>query len=310
MLVFDLPISRQILTSKAFNGANYFRPGMERLNASGTPLEWLENFYDETVLFKEGEEHHALKAAFNRILTQACSDLEASRSRILKHFQKRRKSISSPLDFSEQLVRLCFGLVITRLTSIDMRTIYRSLSLRRNVFFSHFHPHRQTATNDALANFYKSTPPPEKGEPGWHEHLLAQSLLIMGIDPMIGTICASIVDGHADELAAGVFRYCPTAFVYRICIQPVSIGNVEFTPGDVCYVSLLPATDEKEKSCPEEETRNSSLAFGIGVHTCIGKHLSLSVLSIAQEVLQQEFSQGFGKVSVLAPEGTFLAFHD
>lgn len=310
MLVFDLSASRKILTSKAFNGLNYFKPGLERLGAAGTPLEMIGNFYDETVLFKEGEDHHALKAAFNRLLVQAIADLQASKPRILNYFRKHKARFASPLDFSDAVVRLCFGLIIARLTSISLRTIYRSLSVRRNVFYSYFHPPRQISANQALVILYGASPPPGKGTPGWHEHLLAQSLIIMGIDPMVGSICASIVEERTEDLAAGAYRYCPTSFVSRICTQPTAIGDVEFKPGDICYVSLMPASDETGDSCPEENGRSSSLAFGLGIHTCIGKHLSLAVLAIAQDILHEVFSEGFEKTSMLAPEGTFLAFKD
>jgi hypothetical protein len=127
---------------------------------------------------------------------------------------------------------------------------------------------------------------------------------------MVGSICASIVEERTEDLAAGAYRYCPTSFVSRICTQPTAIGDVEFKPGDICYVSLMPASDETGDSCPEENGRSPSLAFGLGIHTCIGKHLSLAVLAIAQDILHEVFSEGFEKTSMLAPEGTFLAFKD
>ncbi len=310
MLVFDLSASRKILTSKAFNGLNYFKPGVARLSAAGTPMAHIGQFYDETILFKEGEEHHSIKAAFNRILSRTIAELQAAKPQILRYFRKRKSAMSSPLVFSDAFVRLCFGLVIARLTSTPLRTVFRSLGVRRNVFFSYFHPPRQISANEALATLYAAASPPEKGAHGWNEHLLAQSLIIMGIDPMVGSICASIVDGRTDGLAAGVYRYCPTSFVSRICVEPVAIGDIEFEPGDVCYVSLMPASDETAHACPAENERNASLAFGVGVHACIGKHLSLAVLQMADEILDTVFSHGFDTMPTTEPDGAFLSFRD
>lgn len=310
MLVLDVAISRKILTSTAFAGFNYFKPGIDRLADKGTPAELLAKFYDETVLFKEGEEHRALKSAFGRILAKSCADLEASRPLIHDYFRKRKARISSPLEFSDALVRLCFGLIISRLTTIPLKRVYRSLSLRHNVFFSYFNPPRQLSANEALTRLYGGATPPEKGAADWHAHLLAQSLIIMGIDPTAGTICAGIVEGRTERLSAGVYRYCPTSYVSRICVQPTAIGGIDFQPGDICFVSLVPAEGEAGESCPAENSRNTSLSFGVGVHACIGKHLSLAVLDIAEEVLDNVFSHGFDRTSIIDPDGAFLAFRD
>lgn len=310
MLVFDVSVSRDILTSPAFAGFNYFKPGIDRLNTKGTSMEPLGTFFDEAVLFKEGDEHRALKSTFARLLSKSCADLEVAKPRILSYFRKRKSRFSSPLEFSDALVRLCFGLIVSRLTAIPLRTVFHSLALRHNIFFSYFNPPRQISANKALTRLYRAAAPPEKGTPDWHAHMLAQSLIIMGIDPTVGTICAGIIEGRTERLSASVYRYCPTSYVSRICVQPASIGEIEFQPGDICFVSLVPAEGEPAESCPVENSRNASLSFGVGIHACIGKRLSLAVLDIADEVLDIVFSHGFVRTSTIDPDGAFLAFRD
>lgn len=309
-LVFDLDVSRKMLTSKAFAGFDYFKDGMDRSIAMGENLGFIKAFYDSTLLFKEGAEHHGLKKTFHQQLEVLGGELRAAQPVILAYFRKRKAIFSSALDFSNAMVRLCAALIIARLTSIPLRRVLRALSLRRNVFFYFFHPSRQNATNDALTVLYGRSSPPERGASEWPEHLLAQSLIVMGIDPLVASVCASVVDGQTDNFAAGAYRYCATSFVSRICTTPVSIEGTEYHPGDVCYVSLLPARDEALKTCPETAASTKSLAFGIGTHACIGKHLSLIVLEIAGTIYQDVFGQGFSEPTEIAPDGAFLAFRN
>jgi len=309
-LVFDLDVSREMLTSKAFTCFDYFKTGMERSIATGGDLGLIKVFYDSTMLFKEGAEHHGLKRTFHQQLEILGGELRTAEPQMLAYFRKRKANYSSAFDFSNAMVRLCAGLMIARLTSIPLRRVLRALSLRRNVFYYFFHPSRQNATNDALTFLYGRSSPPQHGTSEWPAHLLAQSLIVMGIDPLVASVCASVVDGRTDNFAAGAYRYCATSFVSRLCTSPVSIGGTEFCPGDVCYVSLLPAEDEGVKSFPESSGSKNSLAFGIGTHACIGKHLSLVVLEIAETIYRDTFSQGFSEHTEIAPDGAFLAFRN
>jgi len=303
--VFDTKVSREMLTSKAFVGFNYFESAMAPAIAAGERFHFIESFYNSTLLFKEGAEHHELKRSFHRTLETLCEELRAAQPSILAYFRKRSGRIVSAFDFSNALVRICAGLLIARLTAIPMKRVLRALALRRNVFFYFYHPSRQRATNDALSHLYGRSPPAEPGTSEWAEHLLAQSLIVMGIDPMVGSICASVVDGQDERFAAGASRYSATSFVSRICTHPTAIAGTEYRPGDVCYIALVPAEDEVAKTYAGS---SSSLAFGIGVHACIGKHLSLVVLEIAEAVFRDAFSQGFAEPTEIAPDGAFLAF--
>jgi hypothetical protein len=310
VLVFDTEVSRALLTSKSFAGFDYFREGIEHSVAHGVDLRQIQAFYDASMLFKEGAAHHDLKRAFHRMLEDLCVELDDWRPRFLAYFRKRRMGIDNALDFSNALVRLVAGLMVARLTSIPLKQVWRALALRRNIFYFIYHPSRQQATNDALRRLFGDAAPPEPGTHAWHARLLAQSLIVMGIDPLIGAICANLVDGQAEGFDVGTYRYCPTSFVSRVCIHPVSLEGIDYSPRDVCYAALLPAVDDENGNCPGAVANSASLAFGVGMHTCIGKHVSLVVLDLAETIYREVIGDGLGGRTEIAPDGAFLAFRN
>lgn len=306
VLVFDPDVSRAVLTSKTFVGFNYFREGLTRSAELGDELRLIQAFYEASMLFKEGDEHHALKRAFHRMLETACSEVEARHEQVRAYLCKRRACYGNALEFAQAYVRLVVGGVIATLTGIPLRRVWRALALRQNVFFYIYHPARQRATNGALRHLFGDAPRPDPGSPAGLARLLAESLVVMGVDPLIGTLCASLVDPTPERFDSGVFRYCPTSFVSRVCVQTVALDGIDFAPGDVCYAALLPSA--QALACPEKTRAAASLSFGVGVHACIGKHLSLVMLRQAEAVYQAGFAEGFaGRVEVAA-DGAFLAF--
>lgn len=300
MLVFDLEMSRKILSSKAFSGFNYFQEGVDHLAAQGVPIDFINRFYQETILFKEGPSHHATKLTFHRLLDDLCREIDTFAPRIRRFMEKRKGSMASPLDFATLITRLCLGWAISRLMSVPLRAAMRALQVRQNVFFYYFHPIRQQRANHALARLCAAAATPSPGSPEHYAHMLAQSLMVMGYDPLIGSICASLVEGSGLPLEEGPARFCPVSFVSRICLHPVTILGTHYDAGDVCYVALAPASDET--------ARPASFPFGLGTHACIGRRFSLAILRIADTIVQGSFSEGFPCPSRLAPDGAFLAF--
>ena len=300
-LIFDPVLSKRILASRSFSAFNYFKPGFERFSSKDEPLNWIEGYFDANLLFKEGKSHQADKKTIYRLLETMEQDLKAFQPTIERYFEKRRRHIKSAIEFAHSLTRICFGVLISNLLDIPLRRALRTLSMRQNVWFVYFHPSRQKAMNSALAYLYQGEVPPGENKPEHFEHILAQSLIVMGYDPLVGSICASIAEGRTEDFAAGSYRYCPTSFVSRQCKQTVVIDNVQFAPGDVCFTSLLPASDQHESHAP-------SLAYGAGPHVCVGKSLSLLILAIAQDVYHNSFPKGFEIACTIAPNGAFLDF--
>ena len=318
VLVFDTCISKKILKSKAFISFNYFKLGIEHLAAKNKPVQAITDVYLENILFKEGDEAHQIKKSLHLLLEKYCKELKGITPRISSFIHKRKKLIHSPLFFSRMFTRLCMGLIVARLTDIPLKRVYDALALRQNVFFTYFHSSRHLALNDVFNCLYNTSTPAKKDQPNWSKHLLAQHLIVMALDPIIAAICANIVDNSKSPSKKSIYQYCPTSFVVRKCVQSILIDDIRFNPEDVCYVSLLPAAPNLRKdstTCPvsddnQDHANLTSLAFGLGKHTCIGKHLSLTLLDLAEKIVTTVFSDGFENESVIAPDGAFLAFSD
>jgi hypothetical protein len=307
--VMDPPLSRKILACRDFWADNYFSPGLRRLEERGENLRWISAFFDHGLLFRNGAEHQDEKKRFHKILTQLDSELLAFGPRIERYLVKRRRNIRSASEFSDQFTRICVGWMVSRLTGIPLARVLRSMRLRCNVWLPYFHPTRLRKVNQSFEVLYAGSQPPDKEQDGWTEHLIAQSLLVMGVDPLAGSIAASLVEGVTLDFTRDVYRFCPTSFVTRICIRDNSVGGFEFRKGDVCLTSLLPAAAEAiGPDADAQEPRKATLAFGAGVHSCIGKSISLTILGVAEQIFRDRFATGFPKTSRLASDGAFLAF--
>jgi hypothetical protein len=307
-LIYDPGSSRNILTSRAFAGFNYFKPGYVRAKEKEAPLSWIETFFDANLLFEEDEKHIQDKRTLHRLLDGLESNLKNCELDIVNFFLKRKSSVDSAIGFSARFVRVCLGLLISDLLTIPVRRVFKTLTLRENVWFVYFHPLRQRRMNAALEYMCGGESPPGRGDPGYHEYLLAQSLIVMGYDPLVGSICASILDNRGEEFSKGAFRYRATSFVSRICRQEIIIHDIRFSPGDVCFTTLLPAASQIDGDSSPRSTIPSSLAFGAGPHACVGKSISLAMLDIAQHVYLEVFREGFRHDSVIVPDGAFLSF--
>jgi hypothetical protein len=312
VIVFDTSLARKILTSKAFAGFNYFKTGMQQLEARGESVQILKDFYNENILFNEGDECPNIKKAFNLYLEDFSIELDKLTPRIVRFFQKRQAIVTSPLIFSLLFTRLCTALLISHLTHLPLKRIYSALRMRRNVFDSYFNPLRQLAASKALQYLYADSAPPKKEAPEWMQHLLAQAMFTMGVDPVVAAICANITNRYTSGFAENIDRFCPTSFVTRICIEQIKLIGIEFYPQDICYLSLLPAALQLEAAnCPvTNHKRSSSLAFGVGKHTCIGKHFSYQLLRLAEQVVNVSFKNGFTDESSIYADGSFLSFKD
>lgn len=306
MLTLDLASSRKVLTSPAFVNHNYFKAGLQRMMASGKEVAHFDNFLDSLPNFKEGPEHREDKKALHRLLEELCIYLRQQEPKILRYFDKRSSQIGSAYDFAYRYLRVVNGVLITHLTDVSIRRVYRAFDQRQNIFNFHFMPHRHIVAEKAMLELFGDR---SLGDPAHKmslEDVLANGMLVMGVDPMMGTLCASLRGGNIGGLKSNVFQHCPTTYVSRTCINPVTIDNIEFEPGDVVYTAL--AASEKEARLGEPSSQSRSLAYGVGVHVCSGKRLSLEMLEIAQHVVSQCFPDGFRRDPDLCADGAFLAF--
>lgn len=306
-LIFDPGFSRKILTSKSFISFNYFQPGLERSHQQNRPLEWMQSYLDSALLFKSGEAHRLQKKSLHELANQLEIYLIEWQPRLEVYFDKRQRHIRSAIDFSHSVTRICLGLLISRLLSIPLRLALKSLEMRANIWFIWFHPARQAMMNEALKHLYQDAMPPDQSDTNYFPNQLAQSLMVMGYDPLVASICASISEGNSNDFAAQSYRFCPTSFVSRVCDEDIQIDGVDFKAGDICFTSLVPAADQPENDDSVNARSSKSLAYGAGPHICVGKSLSLTILKIAQHIYQQS-PPGFTNKSIISPDGAFLSF--
>jgi len=298
-IVQDLTVAREMLVSKSFSSFNYFREGIDHLEARGRPAPLLNRFFDQGLLFREGAAHRSAKQEHMRLLNQLSDDLESRLPAVVGFFDKRSRSIDNPLDFSRIFVRLCVGLSVSRLLSAPLPATMRALRRRENVFYYYFHSVRQQRMEAVLQRLMAAAP--DNGDRSTNaEWLLAVSLLVMGYDPLVGSICAGLVDEDCVDLADSPARYAPTTFVPRICVQETSVAGYELFPGDICYLSLV--------RCSDEDNHDPGFPFGAGVHICAGKKYANTVLRLAAEVCDRSFPDGFTRQPNPCGDGAFLAF--
>ena len=102
----------------------------------------------------------------------------------------------------------------------------------------------------------------------------------------------SLIPGAVEEL----LRFFSIVTVSRLCIADVEVGGQLVRAGQMVQV-LLPATgrDAEEFSEPADielpRPSNHHLAFGAGVHRCVGAHLGRLELRIALEELLQQMPE-------------------
>lgn len=306
VVAMDLAFSREILKCSAFTNLNYFKPGLEHARATGKAVAALDEHFNETILFKSGVEHRAMKRHYHEMLKILSAELLEQKPRIHEYFRKRKPRIHTAVAFSGLFVRLVAGMMVAQLTGIPLRRALRAVSMRCNVFCNYFTQSRHLATNKAIEYLYANCERGEPKTPAGERQLLAESLLIMGMDPILGTVCASLVESTDADFVANVYRHCPTSFVLRTCSEPISLRGINFNPGDACYIGLAPSAREAEAGA--YTGANTSLAFGVGSHMCIGKLLSLLLLEIVGEIVSTHFPGGFAARPEVHPDGAFLAF--
>lgn len=296
-IICDLGVSRALLASRAFQSYNYFREGLERLEAADRPAASLGHFFDAGLLFREGRPHHEAKHAHRKLLDAQGAQLERRLPELIDFFAKRH--IEDPLAFSRLFVRLCLGLALSGLTSAPLTASMRALRRRENVFYYHFHPTRHQRLDLALAALRDSVPGDgaPSDETAW---LAGLSLVVMGYDPLVASLCAALSDREDAPLAEAPARYCPTSFVSRLCVEEKTIAGQRFTPGDICYVSLVPDREGGD--------RVNTFPFGLGVHSCVGRWFSAVVLGLAETVVDRCFPGGFRQPAVPSGDGAFLMF--
>lgn len=103
--------------------------------------------------------------------------------------------------------------------------------------------------------------------------------------------------GSAKMLAEEALRTAtPLQCLWRKALEDTRIGDVPIPAGSIVEVRFGAANRDPEQfSCPaevdlERKNANSHLAFGAGIHMCIGNQLARGELRLAFEALTQRFT--------------------
>lgn len=130
------------------------------------------------------------------------------------------------------------------------------------------------------------------------------NLFIGGLDTVTTNLCWQFrhLAEHPDQQQAlrsdptlipdaiqELLRAYSPASTFRTCIKEVTIGAVTIKPGDkVMMCTTLGSNDPEQFEHPEEvrfNRRPIHLAFGSGIHHCLGHHLARRELTIAMQIL-------------------------
>ncbi len=106
----------------------------------------------------------------------------------------------------------------------------------------------------------------------------------------------SIVEGAADIEAVvqeGLRRHPPTALLPRMCSADTELGGVNLKQGEWVLFGITAANNDASVFADpyrfDPARDNKNLAFGHGVHFCLGSHLARRELEVALEQLLQRF---------------------
>ncbi len=106
----------------------------------------------------------------------------------------------------------------------------------------------------------------------------------------------AIISGPVTDATANEFlRYLSIApFIVRVALEDVEVGGVHIAKGESVTLSLVAANrDPKRYENPDvfgvETGENSHVAFGHGLHQCIGHNLARTELRIAIPALLRRF---------------------
>jgi cytochrome P450 len=82
--------------------------------------------------------------------------------------------------------------------------------------------------------------------------------------------------------------YAPTPYLSRVVVEDTEFAGCRMRKGDKLQLSFAAANrDEDAFRCPAaydaDRDRNRHVAFGVGIHRCLGSHLARSVLRIGIE---------------------------
>lgn len=312
-VVLDPRLSKTVLSSRYVVNENYFAAPLSQLVQRGASLSHVADYFSNSPLFKEGADHRALRARYQPLIDHACEVLRHYQPLLAKDAMRRCSVSLSALQFAERVVELAFALVIRDLTGVSLRSALRALRLRVSVFYFHFHPGRHHALERALAELERNGRPasPPSAEDAAIRWDVAQSLIVMGVDPCVSAVCAAMMEELPGDFGAAINRYAPTSFVSRRCTGSFSLQNHSVETGDLLYLSLVRPGETDTDQGQHFNRYGPAISFGAGPHLCIGRPFALAVSEVAEQIVRDlEPGKICNQGLVISGDGAFLTVEE
>jgi cytochrome P450 len=307
-LITSRNISRKILVSNAFESLDYFSNGIRKTLESDGKSSAGE-FFKRGPVFSEGPGHLDQRRKLLKLLETYHTSLPSYESLLHDRLSCSKRAFD-PIRFAEKLTVFCLATMIADLLQIPFKRAARAVLTRSNVWVAFFHAQRHRRLERALLELTKEAPPvADTSDDAQLKLILAQALIVMGYDPLVGAISAMAINRDLVRLAGrSVHATCPVSYVTRQCVRDVTIEGVDFKAGAVITLSLLPNEDELSASNVDAVSTKESLAFGLGKHLCVGKKASLIIIDMASRLLKTCQTGDLAHTHAVATDGTFLTF--
>lgn len=293
--IYDTNITKQLLQSKKLAVFNYYQEGMAQLKKSGRKTTILENFWQNSLLFINNQEHKNLKVELQKEIILLENYFEENYSKISKLLESHATA-DCPIDLSAEITNVIIADLIAYISGLSFSICLAFIQKRKNVFFSYFHTINQSAMSENLDDFFeenylKDIKPSLK--------MLICSLMLMGIDPIVSMIGAYQLEKTTQDKC---FDIPSVSFITRISTDEITLFNQRYASGTIFNLSLTPNKKQYESG------NFPSINFGIGAHKCLGTKLAKLIVGSAIMFLNQKALITSMKNITVTGEGTFLKF--
>lgn len=294
-LILDLDISRQVLKRPEFETHNLFRSYQR---TSDQPSRQLDSFFQHTLLYNERQDHRDPKKRMVKKIQALMESLPALEKALQQHFESSSE-IDSALEFAETVIHQLLSLLIHQLTGIELLRVQQGLRKRQNLFQFMLLPSVYEQMAELFEELFDPDLLSQQLTDRWLNQHLAQVLMVNGYDPLVGSLCACMAAPTPHKFGDKMLEIAAVSYTHRRCQRAIKLKNLEFSPGDLVFLSLVPGANG-ETSIP--------LSFGLGPHACVGKRLSQEILNLAQRLLLRYYPSGFQDQLEIFSEGSFLKY--
>lgn len=294
--VYDTNLTKNLLESKKLSAFNYYEAGMERLkNKSNEDLSELENFWNTSLLFINGQPHKELKLRLKNQITLLENYLLENKADILNHLHKYITISNCPIQLSIDITNIISSYLISNVSGVSFKESLEFILIREPVFYNYFHTKKQFTMGRNLNQFFKKN---DLNGLDPIKKILLETIIFMGIDPIVGMICTNQLTGVSSYFDAPIVSY-----ITRISTNRIEVLGHDFKPGTIFNLSLVPNIIQYEAQNYE------GINFGFSTHKCLGIQLTKIIVDLALDFLKENPAKKINENEFqVTSDGTFLKF--